>query len=257
MAFALMPYAIANARIDENSTVDLNPTVLSAVFGEPIDKIESAIRYLCSPDPNSRSPDCQGKRLVQCGPGPFRYRVVNLQKYRDDALTEDRREYWRQYRKWERSGRKGRFVFTVNDVNGSELFNSVQSTDADADADADKSTIKGSKYAEARTVLHFLNEATGRHFRELDTNLAIIASRLSEPEVTLEGVKQMISRQCRRWKGTEQEEYLRPETLFRKSKFDGYYAAKDQPVQNAVSKVKEDDSATVTGILRRMNKYDC
>lgn len=136
MAFALMPYAIANARPDEGSTVDLNPTVLAAVFGESVDTVNAAIRYLCSPDPHSRSPDEEGRRLVQCGPGPYRYRVVNLHKYREDANNEHRRGYWAAYRKWERGGRKGKFVFTVNTVNKSELFNSVQRTDADADADA-------------------------------------------------------------------------------------------------------------------------
>lgn len=42
----------------------------------------------------------------------------------------------------------------------------------------------------------------------------------------------MIDRQCQRWMGTSQEEYLRPETLFGKQKFDSYYAAKDLPIQN-------------------------
>ena len=47
----------------------------------------------------------------------------------------------------------------------------------------------------------------------------------------IEGVKKMIVRQCKRWKGTEMAEYLRPETLFNKTKFDGYYAARDLPVE--------------------------
>lgn len=140
MAFALMPYAVANARPDEGCTVDLNPTVLSAVFGEPVKKVKQAIEYLCSADKDSRSPECDGKRLVLVGPGPFRYKVVNLEKYRADANSEERNEYWKQYRRWERDGRKGVFKFTVNNVNGSEQFNSVQSTDADADAVPDKKT---------------------------------------------------------------------------------------------------------------------
>jgi len=144
MAFALMPYAIANARPDEDCTVDLNPTVLAAIFGEPIKKVKTALEYLCDKDPDSRSPDCEGRRLVQCGPGPYRYRVVNLEQYRNDALTEDRKEYWKQYRKWERAGRKGKFEFTVNNVNQCEQFNSVQSTGAGAGAGA-------GAYAEVQT----------------------------------------------------------------------------------------------------------
>jgi uncharacterized phage protein (TIGR02220 family) len=79
-------------------------------------------------------------------------------------------------------------------------------------------------------VLGFLNESTGRNFRETDSNLSFISKRLSEPGVTVDGVKQMIARQCERWTGTSQAEYLRPETLFNATKFDGYYASRDQPV---------------------------
>lgn len=82
----------------------------------------------------------------------------------------------------------------------------------------------------ARIVLGILNDQTGKHFRELDSSLTPIIERLSEPDVTLEGVKLMISRQVKMWKGTEMSEYLRPETLFGKTKFNSYYAAKDQPL---------------------------
>jgi uncharacterized phage protein (TIGR02220 family) len=90
--------------------------------------------------------------------------------------------------------------------------------------------LNGIYHPNSRTALYFLNEACGKHFRELDSNLKVISARLSEPEVTLEGVKQMIVRQCKRWKGTPQEEYLRPETLFGKTKFDSYYASRELPI---------------------------
>lgn len=117
MAFALMPYCIANARPDENCAVDLNPQVLAAVFGESKENVQSAINYLCSPDPLSRSQELDGRRLIHVGPGPFRYKVVNLQKYRDDAVAGERREYWRQHKAWERDGKPGgKFVFEVDKV---------------------------------------------------------------------------------------------------------------------------------------------
>jgi uncharacterized phage protein (TIGR02220 family) len=90
--------------------------------------------------------------------------------------------------------------------------------------------MNGHYHKDSRTALHWLNEKSGKHFRETDTNLSFISQRLSEPEVTIDGVKQMIDRQCLRWKGKTEAEYLRPETLFNKTKFDGYYAAKEQPV---------------------------
>lgn len=83
---------------------------------------------------------------------------------------------------------------------------------------------------ESRVALHFLNEQTGKHFRESETSLAPINARLKEPGVDIAGVRQMITRQCLMWKDTRMQEYLRPETLFGKEKFNSYYASKDMPV---------------------------
>lgn len=103
--------------------------------------------------------------------------------------------------------------------------------DKDKDSSGDRSAEeRGEYHRESRTVLHILIEATGRHFRETDSNLEVISARLREPGVNLEGVRKMIARQCARWKGTVQEEFLRPETLFGKTKFDSYYAAGDLPI---------------------------
>ena len=83
----------------------------------------------------------------------------------------------------------------------------------------------------SRIALYLLNEKSGRHFRETTENLTVISARLKEPGVDIEGVKKMIIRQCALWKNNpEMSEYMRPETLFRKSKFEAYYAAKDIPV---------------------------
>lgn len=84
----------------------------------------------------------------------------------------------------------------------------------------------------SRAALHYLNEKSGKHFRECESSLAPINARMKESGVDIEGVKKMIDRQCLRWLGTAQAEYLRPQTLFGKEKFDSYYAAKDLPIQN-------------------------
>lgn len=90
-----------------------------------------------------------------------------------------------------------------------------------------KKEKKPAYHPEARTILTFLNEAAGFRYREVDSNLKVISARLNEVDVTVDGVKKMILRQCQRWKGTEREVYLRPETLFRASKFDAYYASRE------------------------------
>lgn len=52
-------------------------------------------------------------------------------------------------------------------------------------------------------------------------------------------MKSMIDRQVARWKGTSQEEYLRPETLFNATKFDAYYAAREVPIANGFEPSKK------------------
>lgn len=84
--------------------------------------------------------------------------------------------------------------------------------------------------AEAYDAIAHLNETSGRYYRNTDANAMFIMARLSEGGVTLDGVKTMITRQWKRWRGTTMEEYIRPTTLFNKTKFDGYYASKDQPI---------------------------
>lgn len=92
-------------------------------------------------------------------------------------------------------------------------------------------SIDASTYPpDARVALFYLNEKTGRSFRETAANLSFISSRLRESGVSIEGVRKMIDRQCALWLKTPQAEYLRPETLFNATKFDGYYAAKDLPI---------------------------
>ena len=83
----------------------------------------------------------------------------------------------------------------------------------------------------ACSILAHLRAATGRPFRETDGNLALIRSRLAEPEVTADGCRQMIDRQVKLWKGDNRmEEFLRPITLFGKEKFGGYYDTRELPV---------------------------
>lgn len=86
-------------------------------------------------------------------------------------------------------------------------------------------------HPDSRIALHWLNQKAGKAFRETDTNLTLISARLREPEVTIEGIKQMIDRQCRSWPVDDRmHEYLRPETLFGKQKFDNYYGQRMAPV---------------------------
>ncbi len=91
VAFAVMGYVIAKQVPDRTvgSQVELNPKLLAMILGEPEKEVLKAINYLCSPDPNSRSPESGGRRLVKLG--TFAYQVVNGAKYMAIRDQESRR----------------------------------------------------------------------------------------------------------------------------------------------------------------------
>lgn len=83
------------------------------------------------------------------------------------------------------------------------------------------SAERAERKAAARRVLTYLNEQTGRNYHAVDANLDPICARLEEyDEQTLRGV---IVDRCDAWKADEKmAEYLRPATLFNKTKCSQY-----------------------------------
>ena len=73
-------------------------------------------------------------------------------------------------------------------------------------------------------LFNYLNEQTGKKFRHAEAHIKLIATRLKEKDVTVEGVREMIDAQCRKWLTDDKmTEFLRPQTLFAKTKFANYY----------------------------------
>lgn len=107
VVFAVMGYVIANGQPDRavGTQVELNPKLLAFIFGEPEKDVESAIDYLCSPDPKSRTDTNDGRRLVRLG--QFAYQVVNGAKYRAIRDEERRRETDRESKRRQRAKAKG------------------------------------------------------------------------------------------------------------------------------------------------------
>lgn len=74
---------------------------------------------------------------------------------------------------------------------------------------------------EAREVLNWLNQKAGRNFRACEANLKLIRDRLKDG-ISEHQLKAIVSRKVKQWKGTEQDLYLRPLTLFAKTKCEQY-----------------------------------
>lgn len=71
---------------DWRGHIDLTPQAIAARTGWPLDLLVQGIAALCQPDPDSRSKDEGGRRLVPIDADrSWGWRVVNIQKYRDKA----------------------------------------------------------------------------------------------------------------------------------------------------------------------------
>lgn len=74
----------------------------------------------------------------------------------------------------------------------------------------------------ASQVIEYLNsKAETTYTTDKGSNLELIVSRLEEG-FTISDFKQVIDKKTKDWKGTDWNKYLRPVTLFSKSKFENY-----------------------------------
>jgi hypothetical protein len=96
--FAVWNYVIANSK--PPGVVELNPRLMAAIFGCEVSVVIDAIRILSEPDPESRSKECDGRRLLH--EGQFLYSIPTWGKYNQLRNEEERRaqnrEHARAYR---------------------------------------------------------------------------------------------------------------------------------------------------------------
>lgn len=91
---------------DADGTVDMTPSTLSRRTGIPIEHIKAGIDVLENPDPWSRTPDEEGRRIIRLEPHrPWGWHIVNHQKYKSlqDADTVREQNRIRKQRQREKS----------------------------------------------------------------------------------------------------------------------------------------------------------
>ena len=125
---------------DEHGLVEVNTKLVAAELGAEVDQIERAIAYLTAPDPESRSHEEDGRRMVRMS--QFGYRVVNHAKYREHG--KDRTEYWRDYKanKRSESQKNSDCPQMSTDVHSGQSGHSTKSTHAETDANANTEAVK-------------------------------------------------------------------------------------------------------------------
>jgi hypothetical protein len=82
------------AKADQDGVVEASIPGLARVANLTIEETETALEVLQSPDPYSKNPDNEGRR-IEVFPGGFR--LLNYGDYRARRSKEDRREYMRNY----------------------------------------------------------------------------------------------------------------------------------------------------------------
>lgn len=111
IVFSLWPYVIAHTK--PPGVVEINPKVTAAIIGCTEEQIAEAIEILCSVDPNSRSLEHEGRRLIRTG--QFLYDVPTWSAYRAMDNNEERRAYNRDAKRRSRAKKS----LTVNDMSRS------------------------------------------------------------------------------------------------------------------------------------------
>jgi len=93
-------------------------------------------------------------------------------------------------------------------------------------------------------VISYLNEKAGTTYESgSQKNVELIAARYKEGH-GLDDFKTVIDKKCKQWIGTEQQKYIRPLTLFSKTKFENYL--------NETDNIKKDGKQSITTGLHRI-----
>lgn len=123
------------ARADAVGFVEAALPGLARLSNLSLPETESAIVVLESPDPHSKNPSHEGRRVLRVDGG---WVIINYEEYRGRRSEDERREYMRTYMKEYRSGKQ-----SVN--NGKQIVNTVNhgkpplaQAEAEAEAEAKK-----------------------------------------------------------------------------------------------------------------------
>lgn len=70
-------------------------------------------------------------------------------------------------------------------------------------------------------IIKYLNDKTGKNFRTTAATRRFISARFTDGFTEADFIR-VIDNQVNAWIGTDMEQYLRPQTLFRPSNFESY-----------------------------------
>lgn len=130
------------AHADADGFVDIHPRAISDEVGLPLPEVAAALLELESPDPESRSPEEEGRRILRVDDHrAWGWLIVNHAKYKAIRDADERREQNRmaQARRRERMKQQSADVLTVS----KRQQTSAESAHTDTDTDTKTLRVVG------------------------------------------------------------------------------------------------------------------
>ena len=218
---------------DADGIVDMTPETIAARTSIPLHIIEKGIGILEAPDPYSRTPDHEGRRIERIdGHRPWGWRIVNHAKYTAlqdaDQVREQTRDRVRRHR--EKVAEEHQLALGCNAGNAGKRH-----TDTNTETDTGKGNVgqqpdaaeqqrktRVEQRRQAIEVLQFLNAKASRGYKPVPANVDPIVARMREG-ASADDLRAVVAKKCREWLGdSKMNLYLRPETLFNRTKFAQY-----------------------------------
>ncbi len=138
-------YLLANADSDGNA--EMVQTIIAHQTGLPLDRVMAAIDNLMATDPQSRSPEQEGRRLLPLGDRNWGWQITNYPKYRAMRDENDRREQNRKAK----AGQRGRGK-SANVSQGQPQAAQAEA-EAEAEAEGKKKHLSARPKADASPVI--------------------------------------------------------------------------------------------------------
>jgi hypothetical protein len=127
---------------------------LARTAGITREECEAGLAKFLAPDPDSRTQDNEGRRIVVIDGG---WRLLNYKKYRQLGRTEDRREYFAEKKREQRSAAKSPQMSTpVHTCPQQSTMSPIAEAEAEAEAEAKEETThpptpSGGEVSEGKT----------------------------------------------------------------------------------------------------------
>lgn len=159
---------------DSDGVVDMTPQAMAARTSIPLEIIQDGLKILEQPDPYTRTPGEDGKRITRLDDHrPWGWRIVNHKAYRDMIALEDKRRADRERVAAKRAAEKETSQPVADSRDLSHVSPEVAKV-AHADADADAVRILSPPGGDAKRPhesLEFHNQVIAA-YHELLPNLA-------------------------------------------------------------------------------------